>query len=560
MKEITEPRRRSIGSEALSGLATGLFNVPSGLAYAQLANVNPIYGLYSGIVATLVAALSTGTVLMISTITSAIALATASVLQEAGIQNSQMPQALFTLTFLTGAIMFVLGLFRLGSIVNFVSNAVMTGFVVGTALLIILGQEQHLTGYDPVGANQLQKTIDWLRNVSQWDLTTLAVGVAAIVLMVLLQRIHRVAKFAAIIVLLIGTVAVKLFGVQTELIGAIAAIPSGLPQPMLPDFSLIPQLVTGSVAVMFVALAQGAAVNAAIPNPDGSKSNQSRDFLGEGLGNLAGSFFQSLSTGGALSQSAVNAAAGARSRLSGVFAALWMALIVLFFGTYVEQIPLAVIGGMLIVIGVELILARLPSISLVWRTGQRGPIAAMALTLVLALFIPLQDTIFVGALLSLLLYVAASTRKLRLQEAVRSDDGSWETREAPRELASDRTTVIVVQGLDFFAEVPSLDEQMPSARGVSGAVVVLILRDVKSLSSTAITWLINYARTLQDNGSILMPADVQPQIIDTLRKSGALEVIGEQNVFPATARVLEAENRAWDAAQSWLEAQRAADD
>src|SRR5690606_37645289 len=125
----------------------------------------PVYGLYSGIVATMVASLTTGTILMMSTLTSAIALATGSVIQSAGIQDSQMPAALFTITFLTGAIMFVLGILRLGSIVNFVSNAVMTGFVAGASLLIILGQEHHLTGYNPSGADQWQKTVDWLQNI-----------------------------------------------------------------------------------------------------------------------------------------------------------------------------------------------------------------------------------------------------------------------------------------------------------------------------------------------------------------------------------------------------------
>lgn len=126
--------RTGLAANIISGLATSLFNVPTGLAYAQLAGVNPVYGLYVGIVPVFVAALTTGTVLMISTLTSAIALATGSVLQVAGIQSGQLPQALFTITFLAGVFMFVLGLLRLGSIVNFVSNAVMTGFVAGTAL------------------------------------------------------------------------------------------------------------------------------------------------------------------------------------------------------------------------------------------------------------------------------------------------------------------------------------------------------------------------------------------------------------------------------------------
>ncbi len=552
MTTNAKPQRKGLAANIMSGLATSLFNVPTGLAYAQLAGVNPVYGLYAGIVPVLVAALSTGTILMISTLTSAIALATGSALQVAGIQSGQLPQALFTITFLAGVFMLVLGVARLGSIVNFVSNAVMTGFVAGTALLIILGQEQHLTGYAPVGADQFQKTINWLANIPQWNLTTVTVSVATIVLMVIFKRIRAVEKFAAILVLVVGTIVVGLFKIPIELVGGIATVPSSLPAPILPDFSLMPQLALGSISVAFVALAQGAAVNAAVPNPDGSKSSQSRDFIGEGLGNLAGSFFQSIGSGGALSQTGVSVAAGANSRLGGVFAAVWLGLIVLLFGSAAEKVPLAVIGGMLVVIGVEMIAARIPSIRLVTRTGAWGPIVAMALTFFSALFIPLQWTIFLGALLSLLLYVGASSRKFNLQQAVRLDDGGWEMHAAPKKLKPNAITVVVVQGLDFFAEVPTLADQMPPGRGVSGAVVVLVLRDMQHITSTAIKWLEGYANELKANGSVLMLADVNRPVHEVLKRSGALDVIGAENVFPATARVLAAENTAWDAAQAWL--------
>jgi sulfate permease, SulP family len=544
--------RTGLAANILSGLATSLFNVPIGLAYAQLAGVNPVYGLYAGIVPVFVAALTTGTVLMISTLTSSIALATGSVLQVAGIQSGQLPQALFTITFLAGVFMFVLGLLRLGSIVNFVSNAVMTGFVAGTALLIILGQEQHLTGYSPVGADQWQKTINWLQNIGQWDWTTVTVAAGTIALMVIFKRIHALEKYAAILVLAVGTIGVGLFKIPIELVGGIATVPSSLPAPMQPDFSLIPQLALGSVSVAFVALAQGAAVNAAVPNPDGSKSSSSRDFIGQGLGNVAGCFFQSIGTGGALSQTAVSAAAGATNRSGGVFAALWLGLIVLLFGSVAEEVPLAVIGGMLVVIGVDMIASRASSIRLVMRTRAWGPIIAMLLTFFSALFIPLQWTIFLGALLSLLLYVGASSHKFNLQQAVRREDGQWEMRAAPQELKPHTATVIVVQGLDFFAEVPTLSEQMPPARGVAQAVVILVLRDMRQITSTAIKWLDGYARDLKASGSALMLTDVNPSVLQALRRSGVLEIIGAENVFPATNLVLAAENMAWDAAQAWL--------
>jgi sulfate permease, SulP family len=550
--DVTPPRQ-GIVPNIISGLATGLFSIPEGMAYAQLAGVNPVYGLYSGIVTTIVASLSTGTILMISTLTSAIALATGSVLQTAGIQDSQMPQALFTVTFLVGTIMFVLGILRLGNIVNFVSNAVMTGFVAGASLLIILGQEHHLTGYSPTGANQWQKTIDWLQNISQWDKTTVAVSVAVIIFMVLLKRVRALEKFAPIIVLIAASIVVNFFDIQTELVGSIATIPNSLPPFMLPNFSLIPTLALGSVSVALVALAQGAGISTAVPNPDGSRASQSRDFVGEGLGNLAGSFFQSMGTGGSLSRTGISVGAGANGRLGGVFAGLWLGLIVLLFGSYAEKVPLAVIGGMLVVVGVELIMARVPSARLVWNTKAWGSIAAMALTFFSALFISLQYTIFLGALLSLLLYVVASAHKLRLQEAVRLDDGGWEMQDAPKELKSHQATVLVVQGLDFFAEVPVLDEEMPTARGVTHAVVILVTRDMQRITSTGIKWLERYAQELQTNGNLLILADVNPAVLQSLRTSGALNVIGEANIFPATTRVLAAEEMAWEAAQKWLQ-------
>ena len=254
----------------------------------------------------------------------------------------------------------------------------------------------------------------------------MAVSIAVIVLMVILKRIRPLEKFAAIIVLVVATIIVNVFKIQTALVGSIATIPNGLPHFMLPNFSLMPQLALGSISVALVALAQGAGISTAVPNPDGSKASQSRDFLGEGLGNLAGSFFQSMGTGGSLSRTGISVGAGANSRWGGVFAGLWLGLIVLLFGSYAEKVPLAVIGGMLVVIGIELIMARVPSARLVIRTGAWGSIVAMALTFFSALFIPLQYTIFLGALLSLLLYVGASSRKFRLQQAVRLEDGGWE--------------------------------------------------------------------------------------------------------------------------------------
>ena len=546
---------KSLRSNLISGFATGLFSIPEGMAYAKLAGVNPVYGLYSGMVSTVAASLTTGSMLMISTLTSAIALSTASVIQVAGIQQSQMPQALFTVTLLVGAIMFLMGLLRLGSIVNFVSNAVMTGFVAGASLLIIIGELGDFSGYDPSGANKLMKIVDWFANMDQWDPLTTTVGLSTVILMIVLKRIERTEKLAPIITLFIMTVAVKLLNIPSvELVGSIAKIPNSLPAPVLPSVELIPKLALGSVTVAMVALIQGAGISTAYANPDGSRSSASRDFIGQGLGNLIGGFFQSMGTGGSLSRTGISVGAGASSRWGGVFAGLWLGLIVLLFGKWAELVPLSVIAGMLFIIGAELIIGRLPDARLVWYSSW-GSVAAGLVTFISALFIPLQWTIFLGAGLSMILFIYASATHVKVKQLVRRQDGKFEEREVPEAYPSNQPTVIVSEGADFFAEVPIFKELLPSHRNVTKAVVILRARRHECISSTALKWLKSYATDLQQSDNHLMLAGVEPHMMRELEKAGLLDRIGRENIFPAQP-VLEASlYEALDAAEAWLEKQ-----
>lgn len=547
-----KPEPKNLKSDVVSGFATGLFSIPEGMAYAQLAGVNPVYGLYSGMIATVVAALSTGSILMISTLTSAIALSTGSVIQVAGIQDSQMPQALFTITFLVGAIMFAMGLLRLGMVVNFVSNAVMTGFVAAASLLIIIGEMGDFSGYEPSGANKFMQMIDWFANIGQWEPTTTAIGIATVIMMVVLKFIERTEKLAAIITLFVMTIIVNLVGFpQVALVNSIATIPNSLPALMLPDFTLLPKLALGAISVALVALVQGAGISTAYPNPDGSRAKQSRDFMGEGLGNLIGSFFQSMGTGGSLSRTGISVGAGASTRWSGIFAGLWLALIVILFGPLAELVPLAVIGGMLFVIGAELILARVSDARLIYAASW-GSVAAGLLTFLSALFIPLQWTIFLGAGLSLLLYIYASSKNVQLRQLVRNENGQYEERDVPDVYPSHQVTALSIGGHEFFAEVPLLQELLPEKQDLNNAVIIFRVRGREHVSSTGLKWFHRYAQELQQGGNRLILAGVQPVVKDQLERTGLLDFIGRENVFEAQPGIGASLDAALEDAQAWL--------
>jgi SulP family sulfate permease len=340
------------------------------------------------------------------------------------------------------------------------------------------------------------------------------------------------------------------------LVKSIATIPNSLPVPMLPDFSLLPKLALGSISVALVALVQGAGISTAYPNPDGSRAGQNRDFTGEGLGNLIGSFFQSMATGGSLSRTGISVGAGASSRWGGIFAGLWLALIVVLLGSLAELVPLTVIAGMLFVIGAELILARLADARLIYRTSW-GSVAAGLLTFLSALFIPLQWTIFLGAGLSLALYIYASSKDVRLYCLVRNENGRYEEQDVPDTYPSNEVTILSLDGHEFYAETPLLDELMPATRGVTNAVVIMRVRGREHVSSTGLKWLQRYARELQAGGNVLLLAGVQPVVKDMLERTGLIDIIGPEHVFEVQPGIGASLDTALEAAQAWLSTRHA---
>jgi SulP family sulfate permease len=531
----------------IGGFVAGLYSVPEGIGYASLAGINPMLGIYAGMVPVAIAAAFTGSVLLMSTLTSAIALTMGGILDEAGYAAAQVPQAVFTMALLAGLLMVVLGALKLGVIVNYVSNAVMTGFVMGVAILIMVGKASDIFGYDPAGfSNKIVKAVDIVLHPGSWDPTTAAVGVGTIVLAFALKAVPQLSKYALVLVVIIGTAVVWLLSLDTAVIEDSFTIPTGLsalPIPtsldQLPHPEMIPTLLVGSAAIAIVGLAQGAGIRPAFPNPDGSTASASRDFLGQGLGNVAGAFFQSAPTGGSLSRTAVSADGGATSRVAGFAAAGTVVLLVVLLGPVVGQIPEAVIGGLLFVIGVELVTGRIPDARLAWRTGLR-PMALFLITLVLTLTIPLQWAIIGGAFLSLAAYVVASGSRPALVALERDGEDWLVSDDIPLTLPTDEPLLVRYAGPDFFADVPTVAERLPAADPKGPGVLVLDTGVLGAYSSTMLKELAKYHAQLDAAGSGLVLIGVSERARTTLAATGLLQTLGTDNVLPADPHLVAA--------------------
>lgn len=537
--------------DALAGLVTGLFSIPEGMAYASIGGFNPVAGIYAGIVPGILGSLFARTVLMVTTLTSAIALTSRSVLNEAGLDPTG-PANIAALAIVVGVVMLLFGLLKFGSVMSFVSNAVMTGFSTGIALQIVAGVLGDSTGYKPDSGNTIGKFIDSLAHIGLWHPTAVAVAAGTVAVWAVFHFIKPLESFATLLALVLVTAVTAVFGVEVETVGDIASIANALPPVTVPNFAAMPDLIMGGVAVALVALAQAAGISAAVPNPDGSRTNMNGDFLAQGAANAVGGFFGALPAGGSLSRTGVATSAGAQTRWTGIFAGLWLALLVLVAGSAAEIIPMPVIGGLILVIGAELVVGRWADIKLVLRVAPLSAVA-MLITFAATTQLPLHTAILIGVITSLVLYCVKAAKAAQLVALQPGESGDWRIVDVPQQCADDDVTVLHYAGVGLFAEVAHIDESWPRAAGTHNAVVVLSMRALPDVpSSVAIKALRRWADELAANHGRLIIAGVTPETEEVLRRGGLTEVLGEDGFVAATDEVLGALDTAVARGRDWI--------
>lgn len=335
MVSIPKRYKENLGADTIAGLTNGIVNVPSAIADAVLAGVNPIYALRALIVGIPVAGLSTSSEFMSVSTTAATALIIGASLS--GVASNVRIEALFVLTFLVGAFQLLAGLLKLGRLTRFVSNVVMTGFLSGVAVLIILGQLGNFAGYDTAGGNKLMQTLDLPTHLNLINPISASIGAATLVIIIVIRQ-TRLRNFAAAAAVIVTTAVVQLLGLgSVGLVGNIAEISIGPPLPALPNLLLSPIIIGSALSVAIIGLIQGVGVSSSIPNPDGEYPDVSRDFVGQGLSNIVAGLFQGMPVGGSLSQTAVVLAAGAKTRLANVLTGVFVAALVIIFGAQLKN-------------------------------------------------------------------------------------------------------------------------------------------------------------------------------------------------------------------------------
>jgi SulP family sulfate permease len=544
---IKRLRVRPSRHDLTAGAVLGVQSVPDGLATGLLAGLNPLSGLYGYMVGMATGALFTSSAFMAVQGTGAMAMVIADV---PGMRGADAPRMLVTLSLLTGAAMLIAGLLKLGSVLRFVSNAVMVGFINAVGVNIVLGQLANLTGYSAEGANRVTRAINTLLRPGQLSWPTLAVGLATMALIVLLER-TRIGSMGLVIAV-VATSAAVYFGGWSEVatLQDLGIVVNSLPSIELPLLRAVPELVVPAVSLAFVGLVQGAGISASFPNPDGTYPDASRDFVGQGAANLASGVLQGMPVGGSVSASSLNKEAGATSRQSLLFGAVVMAVVIVAFGDAVGNIAMPALAGLLMLIGIRTVK---PSVLVsVWKTGIVQKVV-MVVTFGLTMVVPLQYAVLVGVGLSIVLHVVRQSNQVSLRRQVLDAENHLVEVDPPAELGPHEVVVLQPYGSLFFAAAPVVEAMLPVVGANSTrSVVILRLRGRTELGTTFIDVLHRYAVALAEVDGQLKLVSVSERLLEQFEVGGVTEVVGPENIYPSTERVSASLNRAHRDALEWV--------
>lgn len=542
-------RRATLGADARAGVVLGVESVPDGLASGLLAGVNPVAGLYSYLFGMVGGALFTGTAFMAVQSTGAMAIVVADV----DLASRADPErSLYTLALLTGIVMIAAGAARLGRLLRFVSTPVMTGFITAVGVNIVLGQLGNFTGYEAPGEGRLSRTVALFLAIGRIDLAPTVIGVVTVALILALQR-TRLRSLGLVVAVAAGSglgVLLRGLGAPVQRLADIVDVPQALPLPVLPAFAEVPGLLVPALSLAFVGLVQGAGVSAGVPNPDGRRPDTSQDFIGQGTGNLAAGLFQGMPVGGSMSASSLLVTAGARTRLAPLIAGIVMAVVILLFGGLIGYVAMPALAGLLIVVGAGSVRPR--QVVSVARTGAVQA-AVVVTTFVLTLVVPLQYAVLVGVGLSVVLHVVRQSSRIQMRQLHLAD--GYRVRETPPPAAVPGGQVVVLQpyGSIFFATAPALEDQLPAVTGSSaGGAVILRLRGVDDAGATFIGVIARYADVLGRVGAKLILVTDSPRIRRQLQVTGALRVLGEENLYQGGEWVGRTLRRAHRDATAWV--------
>ena len=526
----------TIKADFFAGLTGAIIVLPQSVAFATIAGMPPEYGLYAAMVVPIIAALFGSSFHLISGPTTAISIVVFAAVSKYAAPGSEEFVALaLTLTFLAGVYQLVFGLAKFGLLVNFVSHNVVIGFTAGAALLIASSQIPYILGiHIPRGEGFINTWIDLYSGVGEFDIYLLIVGLGTLVSAIIIKLIRP--KFPYLLIgMFVGGFLAFYLSSFTDSIETVGVMPAYFPPLSSPNFSLnsLKSLAPEAFAIALLGLIEASSIGRSIATKSNQRINPSQEFIGQGASNIVGSFFSGYASSGSFTRTGVNFESGARTPLSAILAALFLMVIVLLVGPLISYLPYAAMAGIILIVAYNLI--DFQSIKKTFTYSKSESVIFTA-TFLSTLLFELEFAIYLGVLLSLMLFIAKTSAPEVHTLAFGSPPG-----EDIRKLQSIRKTPLVqcpqlkIIRIDmsiYFGSINHIQKQISQIVDNQRIYHILIVASgVNFIDLAGIEGLLIEHRRLKALNGDLYLVDVKSSTYEFMEKVNFVNEIGRENFF-----------------------------
>lgn len=533
-------KKEWLSGDLSAGVTVGIMLIPQGMAYAMIAGLPPVFGLYAALVPQVIYAimgtsrqLAVGPVAMDSLLVAS----GLGALALSGIEE-YIAMAVFLALFM-GVLQLAFGLLRMGFLVNFLSRPVISGFTSAAAIIIGLSQLKHLLGTDIESSNQVHILLaNAAKTLGDTNLITLVIGIGAIILIKGLKKVNPRIP-GALVAVVLGVFLVYILGLYNFGVRIVEDVPGGLPAFELPVLELdrIAQLFPIALTLALIAFMEAISVAKAVEEKRGENNvDANQEFVALGTSNIIGSLFQSYPTTGGFSRTAVNDQAGSNSGVAALVSSGIVGLTLLFLTPVFYYLPNAVLASIIMVAVFGLIDVKYPA--QLWK-NRKDEFVLLAVTFLLTLGLGIKEGILLGVLLSLLLLVYRISKphiailgKIRGTGYFRNVDRFTEDVEA-----SEQFLILRFDGQLFFGNKDYFREQLRRQVGKKGKELQYIILNAEAINyidSTAVFMLRALVQELKNDGIRFVIAGAIGPTRDILYSSGLIRDIGPENLFADT--------------------------
>jgi SulP family sulfate permease len=519
-----------------AGLTVGVMLIPQGMAYAMLAGLPPIYGLYASILPLLIYPIfGTTRQLGIGPVALDSLLVAAGIGAIATVGSGEYIMFAILLAFITGVLLLIMGIFRLGFLVNFLSRPVISGFTSAAAVIIAISQLKHLLGINIDRSKFAHQTLfDIFKNIGDTNFFTLLIGVVAIIILRLIKK-YRKSFPSQLVVVILGILIVWAFNLQSKAVKIIGEIPEGLPSFQVPNITIenIQTLLPIAITIALIAFMETISVGKALQAKEKTyEIRPNQELIALGFSNIIGSFFQSFNVTGGFSRSAVNEQAGAKTGISAIISAALIVLTLLFLTPLFYYLPNAVLAAIIIVAVLGLVNIRM--VKYLWLT-DKSDFWMLVITFGGTLFLGMEYGVLVGIVMSLLVLLMKTTRPhYAVLGKIPNEPLYRNIRRFPNLEVCEDTLVIRFDAGLYFANVGYFKQIIKENIAVKGKSLKAFFLDADSINnidSSAIHALEEVVDDCRKQGIEFYMIAVKGPVRDALSKSKLTEKIGENNFF-----------------------------